>query len=641
MALALAAPASAQQSLVSLGACAFSGTKVTLNGNDFDPGQTMLVEMMSTADPLAGRPISGRLAIADAAGDLSAQLDVPPVAGTEPVVRSVRVRPIPDAGIGGPTVLAAARVKTASRGALVLPRRGAGKAGDTERWRVTGLPEAIRLWAHYRHGRKTVARVALGTVRDGCGEMNVALRTLPAGRVRPGRWDVWITPDRVFRARRSGIYVRRRMTVAGQLADARVRFAALQSRLVPSDPRVAAPPTNLFLAYASPAGLIQLLMAGTQGAPVKFFERIGDRLKPLGVARSLPGKGATLVNGAKWSCTRRTRRFVATARLPDGSSAVGVGRVKTPSCASRFQIRAPRRVAPGQTFGIRVIDRWGNGAIRPTLCVTPPARHRSCRRLAFRKAVAIATRRVRADKRGTWKVALRILGRHVRTKVAVGARSSAAKAVPTLLATGDSMMYGVDNFLVDELFGTADVRSDVRGGSGISTSGSDWIAIAARQVNALKPRDTVIMIGANDGFRMDTPAGVRVACCDEAWATEYERRVRAMMLTYLQNGRGRVFWLTLPLPRAAIRTALSRVVNLVVQRAAVGLPGVTVVRLDQVFTPVGYTEMYRYQGRNVSVREVDGIHLNVQGQAIAGEIVAGLIRRAPAVSAALTGNDTG
>ncbi len=640
---ALALPASAQPTLFSLGNCGFAGTQVTLNGNGFDPGQTTVAEMMSTADALAGRPVSSGAAAVDSAGDLSVRLDVPPIEGAEPVVRSVRVRT--DPSIGMPTVLAAARVKTANRDVIVLPGGGAGEARDMGRWRVSGLPEGIELWAHYRHRRKTVARVALGTV-DGCGQKSFALRTLPAGLVRSGGWDLWITADRAFRVPRTGVYVRRHMTVAGSRPDAPVRFGALRSRLVPSDPRVSAPPTNLFFAYAT-TGLISLVMGGAQGAPVEFFERIGDRLKPLGSAKNLPGKGTILLDATTWSCTRRTRRFVGTATLPDGSPALGGGPVRTPTCATRFQIRAPRRVAPGRTFGVRVIDRWGNGAITPTLCVTPPARRRSCRALAFPRAVAIATRRFRADKRGTWKVDLRIQGSQTRTTVGVGERSSAARAEPTLLATGDSMMYGVDSALVDELFGIADVRTEVVAGAGITAAGTDWSQIAARQARALRPRDTVIMIGANDAFPMTTPAGARVPCCDGPWATEYERRVRAIMQSYLQNGRGRVFWLTLPLPRLPARLAVSQVVNLAVQRAAVGLAGVTVVRLDQVFTPTGYSDVYRYRGRSVRVREFDGIHLNVQGQAIVGELVAKLIRRSHGASdrnrltAASTLSDTG
>jgi lysophospholipase L1-like esterase len=620
VALALPAPASAQPTISSLGACGFSGSLMTFNANSLDPGQTVVADMMSTPDPLAGPPTDSRGATADATGSLSVRLAVAATEATKPVQRSVRIR---SAGIGVPAVLATARVTTASRAALISPASREGEARDTQHWRAIGLPEGVTLWAHYRHRGKTVARVALGAVNDGCGRLSVALRAVPRGHVRPGAWDVWVTADRTFRVPRAGVYLRRHMTVEG---SGTVRFGALRSRLVPTDPRVSAAPTNLFLAYAAPIGLVHLVMGGALGAPVAFFERVGDRLEPLGSARSLPGQGTNLLEATTWSCTRRTRRFVGTATLPDGSPAVGVGVVRTPACASRFEVSAPRRVAPGREFEVRVTDRWGNGAIAPTLCVTPPGRRESCRELAFAKAIAIATRRFRAGTRGAWKVDLRIQRSHTQATVGVGERSAAARAEPTLLATGDSMMYGIDSALVDELLGIADVRSDVSAGSGISVARSDWVRIAARQAHDLAPKATVVMIGANDGFPMTTPAGAQVTCCDEPWAAEYARRARSMMGSYLRNGRGRVLWLTLPLPRQAARAAISTVVNLAVQRAAAGVAGVTVVRLDQVFTPAGYSDVYRYRGRSVRVREFDGIHLNVQGQAIAGEIVANLIR---------------
>jgi hypothetical protein len=49
--------------------------------------------------------------------------------------------------------------------------------------------------------------------------------------------------------------------------------------------------------------------------------------------------------------------------------------------------------------------------------------------------------------------------------------------------------------------------------------------------------------------------------------------------------------------------------------------------MDVVFTPDGYREVIRYRGRDVDVRDVDGVHLNVAGTAIAAKIVAGELRR--------------
>jgi hypothetical protein len=48
--------------------------------------------------------------------------------------------------------------------------------------------------------------------------------------------------------------------------------------------------------------------------------------------------------------------------------------------------------------------------------------------------------------------------------------------------------------------------------------------------------------------------------------------------------------------------------------------------MDLLFTPNGYREVMRYRGRDVHVREADGIHLNVAGTAIAARAVAQAIR---------------
>lgn len=43
-----------------------------------------------------------------------------------------------------------------------------------------------------------------------------------------------------------------------------------------------------------------------------------------------------------------------------------------------------------------------------------------------------------------------------------------------------------------------------------------------------------------------------------------------------------------------------------------GLLGVTVLRMDEVFSPNGYSSTMRDDGRDVTVREPDGVHLNVR-----------------------------
>lgn len=620
--------ASAQPALALAGACGFAGTQFALSGSGFAPRERTVVEVMSTVDPLAGAPLSSTAATADGAGDLGVLLDVPATGASDRVVRSVRVRPNPDRSLGIPTLLAGAPWTTATRGVTIAPQAARGRGATIERWSMTGLLEGTRLWAHYRHGAKTVARVALGMAKDACGRLRFALRTLPRGHERPGTWDVWLTAKSAFRVPSKGVYVRRSMKVAGSGSEARVTFGSLRARLVPSDPRAVAPSSALVMADANSIGVIRTVFLGrAPGAAVDFFERIDDRLKPLGRVQGTLGVPAVLEEATTWSCSRRIRRFVASATLADGTVATGAATVRTPSCAKRFRISVPPRTALDGEVVVRVIDRWGNGAITPTLCLTPPKRERRCEPLVFPSAVTIATRRLRARTRGTWHVELRVAGRRMRTTFTVGAQA-VARPRPLVLATGDSMMLGIDRFLADELAATARVRRDVRPGTGISKPTRDWLAIAAGQAADLRPRDTVMLIGAADGYVMITPEGLWVECCGEPWIAEYARRVQLMMHSYLQLGRGRVFWATLPLPRAEERLVVSRAVNLAVERAGAGVPGVHVVRLDLLFSPGGFSEVMRYRGASVVVRDEDAIHLNFRGQAIAAKLIAELIRRA-------------
>ena len=98
------------------------------------------------------------------------------------------------------------------------------------------------------------------------------------------------------------------------------------------------------------------------------------------------------------------------------------------------------------------------------------------------------------------------------------------------------------------------------------------------------------------------------------------------MQTFLREGRGRVVWLTPPEPRWEPRAEITHAVNIAVERAAVGLKGVKVVRIDRLFSPNGYQDVIAYRGRQVRVRESDGVHLNVAGTALAAKVVVQAIR---------------
>lgn len=381
---------------------------------------------------------------------------------------------------------------------------------------------------------------------------------------------------------------------------------------------------HFFAADATQAGVISLHFFGAAGAPVTFYERVGDRLVRLG-ARTSPGDETIFRDAVTWRCDRLVRRFAASAPLAGGRLAVGEYRVRTASCATRLQLNVPRRLRPGAVGRVSVIDRWGNGAVTPRVCVTPPRGRRACDKVRLRRAASVATHRFRARATGRWRVELRYRGHRIRRSVAVGRRVRATAPPPTVLTTGDSTMQGIDTYLADELGDGAQVQSDIRPGTGIAKPLGPWATLARTQTRRHRQAATIVSLGIVDRFAIAPSGAPRVECCGAAWIAEYTRRVRAMMRTYRRAGRARVLWLTLPLPRGP--RDLADAVNLSVLQAARGLDGVSVLRMDQFFTPGGFRETMPYRGRVVDVRAEDGIHLNITGQVIAARIVAAALRR--------------
>ncbi len=399
------------------------------------------------------------------------------------------------------------------------------------------------------------------------------------------------------------------------------------------NPCADAPVTNTLAATTTRLGVIDLHFIDAFGVPVDFFECVGGRAIALG-RRSKPNSALTTLWAATtWRCGRLVRDFAATAMRPDGFVR-GTVNIRTRSCAQRFDVQVPRRVAPGRLARIRVVDRWRIGGVRTALCVARPGALLACKPLVFRSGAA-RTRTLRVAKRGRWRVELRVSGHATRATIAVGVAPAApARRLPTLLATGDSMMDGLSNVLSDRLDGTTKVVSEVEPGLAISHS-NGFQPLAVKQVKRLAPHTTVVAIGANEGWPMKGADGAKHECCDDQWIDEYARRVRRTMQTY---GR-RVFWLTMVAPREERRVAIFSSVNTAILRAAEGLPDVHLVRMDQLFSPDGYRETIRYDGRDVRVRNPDGIHLSVAGNEIAAREVIKALRaagaggfKAPAVS---------
>lgn len=425
-----------------------------------------------------------------------------------------------------------------------------------------------------------------------------------------------------------GLGAARRIAAAAAGAVALATGSAAHAAAPPVDPCATRSDSNYVVADATKPGTIDLLFYNARGARVVFFECVSDRLKRLGARRAPDATSPTIFEDAtRWSCDRLARRFAAVAVLPDGTFAFGSYSVRTASCASRFDLRAPARMKPGSKARVRVVDRWGIGGIRPELCIGPKGAKPRCKALAFPHAVTLASRRFEATARGAWRVVLKVGRVRVRSQIDVGGKGSGARKLPPIvLATGDSTMQGIDSFLADELADWAYVRSDVRPGSGISR-GVYWEWHAKSQTKRLRQRVTVMSVGAaSDGLPIPTAIGVLQPCCGESWIAEYANRVRGIMQTFLRKGRARVVWLTPPEPRYGPRAQITHAVNTAVERAAAGLRHVRVVRIDRMFSPRGYSDTYVYRGREIRVRESDGVHLNVAGTAIAAKAVAQAIK---------------
>jgi lysophospholipase L1-like esterase len=360
-------------------------------------------------------------------------------------------------------------------------------------------------------------------------------------------------------------------------------------------------------------GWVRLELRAEPGVPVELGELNGGAplLEPVVVREA----ETVFRRYARWSCNDRERRFVARQTGSDGVTREDTAVVRTPSCARRLALEAPRRLRAGGRGRLRIRDRWKLGGLEATVCTRAPAEPGRCR---ARRPGAFRYRALRAGEhlvtlRTPWQTSrrtIRALGRGGRLNV---------------LATGDSMVQIIDSYLKQRIDSRrARVRSDARISTGLSKpSLLDWQAHARRQA-ASRPDAVVMFIGANDGFPMGD-----AACCGAAWIREYARRARRMMRTYAREGRARVYWLLLPAARGGTFRQVFAAVNAGLRRAAQGLAGdVRIVDLHEVFTPGGrYRDSMEVGGRVVRVRQPDGVHLNTTGASLAASIVIRALRR--------------
>lgn len=346
-------------------------------------------------------------------------------------------------------------------------------------------------------------------------------------------------------------------------------------------------------------GRVALEVTGTPFAVVEVAEVSGQGRRLPDVVLDAAGRGR-LDRAAAWSCKTRTRQFYALSRTERLEASTTV---TTPRCDRRYELQVrPRRPRAGRPVRIRAVDSFSLASAPKRICARGPGR--ACGRMRD------GTATIRLPRAGRWK----ITGRHVRT-ARLEVRRKPGRV--SILATGDSMIQIIDGFLKSRL-PQARVRSDARISTGISKPGLlNWPRHARRQG---RHDVTIVFLGANDGFPMGG-----AACCGRAWRKTYANRVAQMMRTYKRGGS--VYWSLLPAPRAGNFRRVFVAVNAAVRRAA-RRERAALIDLPRTFTPdYRFRQTIGWGGRTVSVRQGDGVHLNVAGASIAATLMIRRMRR--------------
>jgi hypothetical protein len=344
-----------------------------------------------------------------------------------------------------------------------------------------------------------------------------------------------------------------------------------------------------------------------------------------------PSGSADVDRATPWRCDRTARRFTVTVVGVDGVPQAASGEVQTPSCRERLAVvLRPAHPRARRPATVQVIDRWRIGAVAAQVCTAQPGGvTRRCRSLRLAAGQVRAAFRFHPGRAGRYPVTVQGPSRFVAHRVLVVRPASRRLRV---LAAGDSMIQIIDGDLHRRLGarGPISVRSDAHISTGISKPFMfDWVAHARASAHGLHPDVTIMFLGANDGFPMGTLSGRKAPCCNKAWVDEYARRARTMMHAYARGGSGTVYWLLLPTPRGTRFQMVFRPVNRALRLAAASFPGVVhVVDLGATFTPGGrFRQTMRWQGRTVTVRQADGVHLSVVGASIATTLIMRRMRR--------------
>jgi hypothetical protein len=195
-----------------------------------------------------------------------------------------------------------------------------------------------------------------------------------------------------------------------------------------------------------------------------------------------------------------------------------------------------------------------------------------------------------------------------------------------LLVAGDSMT----EFLGPDLINQGSVDGKLKGdtetkyGTGlVRPDFFDWSIYAQQLMAQQNPDAVVVMLGGNDGQGITLANGQVLPDGTEAWAKEYRRRVEVVMRIFADNGKRRVYWIPMPIPRSPKLAVDYHLMDLAVADAAAVVPGVTDINLVDRLSNHGQYSDYLpgLNGQTILARTQDGIHLSTDGANLAATLV--------------------
>ena len=201
------------------------------------------------------------------------------------------------------------------------------------------------------------------------------------------------------------------------------------------------------------------------------------------------------------------------------------------------------------------------------------------------------------------------------------------KAAPLkILVAGDSMteFFGPDLINQAAVGGKAAGNTVTKYGTGlVRPDFFDWSLFAQQLVSQQNPEAVVVMMGGNDGQGITLANGTVLPDGSDAWAKEYRRRVEVVMRIFSGNGKRRVYWVPMPVPRSPKLAIDYHLMDLAVADAAAVVPGVTDVNIVPRLSKNGQYSDYLtgLNGQTILARTQDGIHLSTDGANLAASLV--------------------